>query len=126
LPSPPSRFAHGGGLRFEKDSDYYKVIYKWIAQGVPFGDPAKDTVAAIEVEPKEINMPKPGESAQIKVLARFADGQTRDVTREATVDSNVPDVAKVDTSAKVSGERVGEATCSSAIRVSSPPSRLPS
>jgi hypothetical protein len=110
LAKPTQQVPHGGGLRFEKDSDYYKVIYKWIAQGVPFGDPAKDTVAAIEVEPKEINMPKPGESAQIKVLARFADGQTREVTREATIDSNVPDVAKVDTSAKVSGERVGEAT----------------
>ncbi|MSV32971.1 MAG: DUF1549 domain-containing protein, partial [Bryobacterales bacterium] len=110
LAKPTQQLAHGGGLRFEKDSDYYKTIYNWIAQGVPFGDPAKDTVAAIEVEPKEIAMYKPGETAQVKVLARYRDGQSRDVTREATIESNVPDVAKVDTQAKVSGERTGEAT----------------
>ncbi len=110
LAKPTQQLAHGGGLRFEKDSDYYKTIYNWIAQGVPFGDPAKDTVAAIEVEPKEIAMPKPGETAQVRVLARFVDGQSRDVTKEATIESNVPDVAKVDAQAKVSGERTGEAT----------------
>ena len=110
LAKPTQQVPHGGGLRFEKNSDYYKVIYNWIAQGVPYGDPEKDTVAAIEVEPKEINMPKPGEAAQVKVIARYKDGQTRDVTREATVESNIPDVAKVDAAAKVSGERIGEAT----------------
>src|SRR5579872_6211406 len=38
LAKPSQEIAHGGGLRFEKDSDYYKTIYNWIAQGVPFGD----------------------------------------------------------------------------------------
>ncbi len=96
LAKPTQEVPHGGGLRFEKDSAYYKTIYEWIAQGVPFGDPAKDAVAALEVEPKEIAMPKPGEAAQVKVVAKFRDGQTRDVTKEATVESNTPDVAKVD------------------------------
>ena len=110
LAKPAQEIAHGGGLRFEKDSDYYKTIYRWIAQGVPFGDRAKDNVTEIEVTPREINMPRPGESAQVNVVAKFADGATRDVTKEATVESNVPDVAKVDVAAKVSGERIGEAT----------------
>jgi len=110
LAKPVMKVAHGGGLRFEQTSTYYKTIYNWISQGVPYGDPAKDAVASIEVEPKELAMPKPGESAQIKVIARFADGQTRDVTKEATIESNVPDVAKVDATAKVDGVRVGEAT----------------
>ena len=34
----------------------------------------------------------------------------RDVTKEATVESNTPDMAKVDATPKVSGERTGEAT----------------
>jgi hypothetical protein len=109
LAKPTQQVAHGGGLRFEKDSDYYKTIYDWIAQGVPYGDPAKDNVATLEVAPGEIAMAKSGESAQVKVVARFADGKTRDVTREATVESNTPDVAKVEAS-KVHGERIGEAT----------------
>ncbi len=110
LTKPTQQVAHGGGLRFEKDSDYYKIIYSWIAQGVPFGDPAKDLVASVQVEPKQIFMAKPGETATAKITATFVDGGVRDVTREATLESNIPDVAKVDGKATVSGERVGEAT----------------
>jgi len=115
LAKPSQEVAHGGGRRFAKDSDYYKTIYNWIAQGVPYGDPAKDTVAELRAEPKEIFMTKPGETASLKVVVRYQDDQTRDVTRETTIESNVPDVARVesDTSVDMSvirGERVGEAT----------------
>ncbi len=110
LAKPTQEIAHGGGLRFEKDSDYYKTIYNWIAQGVPFGDPAKDSVVEMRVEPKEIFMEKPGETAAVKVVVRYQDGTIRDVTRETSVESNVPDVASVDVKAAVKGERIGEAT----------------
>src|SRR5206468_63137 len=40
LAKPTQQVAHGGGMRFEIGSPYYKAIYNWIAQGVPFGDPA--------------------------------------------------------------------------------------
>src|ERR1700733_12980265 len=53
LAQPVQEVAHGGGQRFTKDSDYYKSIATWISQGVPFGDPAKDTVADLQVDPKE-------------------------------------------------------------------------
>src|SRR5580704_15725001 len=86
LAKPTQQVPHGGGLRFEINSDYYKTIYNWIAQGVPFGDPAVDSVSKLEVEPKEIFMDKPGGSVAIKVVATYRDGGTRDVTREANVD----------------------------------------
>src|SRR5689334_7090347 len=92
LVKPTQEVAHGGGLRFEKDSDYYKTIYNWIAEGVPFGDPKKDSVAELQIQPQEIFMTAPGQTAHLSVLARFLDGQTRDVTRDATVESNTPDV----------------------------------
>jgi len=110
LAKPTQEIAHGGGLRFEKDSGYYKTIYNWISQGVPFGDPAKDSVVEMRVEPKEIFMEKPGETAAVKVVVRYQDGVVRDVTRETSVESNVPDVASVDVNAAVKGERIGEAT----------------
>ena len=111
LAKPSLEVAHGGGRRFAKDSDYYKTIYAWIAQGVPFGDPAKETVAELRTEPKEIFMTRPGETASFKVVARYQDDQTRDVTRETTIESNVPDVASVESdSSTIRGERVGEAT----------------
>jgi hypothetical protein len=111
LAKPSLEVAHGGGRRFAKDSDYYKTIYAWIAQGVPFGDPAKESVAELRTEPKEIFMTRPGETAAFKVVVRYQDDQTRDVTRETTIESNVPDVASVDSDKPlIRGERVGEAT----------------
>src|SRR5689334_24637189 len=65
LAKPTQQVPHGGGLRFEIGSDYYKTIYNWIAQGVPFGDPSKDSVRRLEVEPKEILMQGPGESTVV-------------------------------------------------------------
>jgi len=109
LAKPTQQVPHGGGVRFEIGSAYYKTIYNWIAQGVPFGDPAKDTVRRLEVEPKEISMNAPGEAAVVKVYAFFGDGGQRDVTREAVVESNVPDLAAV-ADASVKGLRTGEAT----------------
>jgi hypothetical protein len=109
LAKPTQEVAHGGGLRFDIGSDYYKTIYNWIAQGVPYGNPAADTVKRLEAAPTEIFMKAPGESAGVKVTATYADGESRDVTREAMVESNVPDVAAV-TDASVKGARVGEAT----------------
>src|SRR5262249_299122 len=102
LAKPTQQVAHGGGLRFDIGSDYYKIIYNWIARGAPFGNPAADTVRQLALEPREVLMKAPGESATVKVTATFADGGTRDVTREATIESNVPDVAAV-TAASVAG-----------------------
>src|SRR5437762_10474281 len=111
LAKPSLEVAHGGGRRFAKDSDYYKTIYTWIAQGVPFGDLAKESVAELRTEPKEIFMTRPGETAAFKVVVRYQDDQTRDVTRETTIESNLPDVASVESDTSViRGERVGEAT----------------
>src|ERR1700722_18465497 len=47
LAKPSMEVAHGGGLRFDRNSAYYQTIFNWIAQGVPFGDPAKDNVASL-------------------------------------------------------------------------------
>src|SRR5947207_9779617 len=73
LAKPTQQVAHGGGLRFEITSDYYKTIFNWISQGVPFGDPAADTVKRLEAEPREIFMKSPGESASLKVTAIYGD-----------------------------------------------------
>jgi len=111
LAKPSQEIAHGGGRRFAKDSDYYKTIFNWIAQGIPYGDPATDTVVEVRAEPQEIFMSKPGETAALKIVARYQDDQLRDVTRETIIESNVPDVALVDQDKSViRGERVGEAT----------------
>src|SRR3984957_6043163 len=110
LAKPTQEVAHGGGLRIEPGSKYYTTIYNWIAQGVPFGDPAKDKVERIEMEPAQIEMAKPGLEQQIKVVAHYLDGGMRDVTKEAVIASNIPDTADVTSDAMVKGARIGEAT----------------
>jgi hypothetical protein len=111
LAKPSQEVAHGGGRRFARDSDYYKTVFNWIAQGTAYGDPATDTVVELRAEPNEIFMNRPGETALLKVVARFQDGELRDVTREAVIESNVPDVASVESGKSIiRGERVGEAT----------------
>jgi hypothetical protein len=115
LAKPSQQVAHGGGRRFAIDSDYYKTIFTWIAQGSPYGDPANDAVVELRTEPKEVFMTRPGDTAAVKVIARYKDDQLRDVTREAVIESNVPDVASIEADASSSqplarGERVGEAT----------------
>src|SRR5438132_3278734 len=54
LAKPTQQVAHGGGLRFDIGSAYYKTIYNWIAQGVPYGDPSADTVRKLEAAPTEV------------------------------------------------------------------------
>jgi hypothetical protein len=108
LAKPTQQVAHEGGLRFEIGSRYYETILNWIAAGAPYGDPARDAVERLEVEPRQIAMAGPGEAATVRVTAHYGDGGTREVTEDATIESNVPDIAAV-TGAEVKGARVGEA-----------------
>jgi hypothetical protein len=37
---------HGGGVRIRKDSDEYRVLRDWIANGLPFGEPTAPRVTS--------------------------------------------------------------------------------
>jgi hypothetical protein len=86
---------HGGGKRLDLESDDYKLLVRWIAQGMPYGKPADPTVARIEVFPKERTIPLKGEQ-QLAVLAHYTDGTTEDVTRSALYEPNDKELAKCD------------------------------
>lgn len=85
---------HGGGKRLEPDSDDYKLIARWIRQGMPYGSTNDPSVARIEVFPKQRTMPLRGEQ-QLVVLAHYTDGSVEDVTRSALYEPNDKDMAKV-------------------------------
>ncbi|MCI0534061.1 MAG: DUF1549 and DUF1553 domain-containing protein [Verrucomicrobiales bacterium] len=86
---------HGGGKRLDPDSDDYRLIVRWIRQGMPYGEANAPTVDRIEVFPKERTMPLGGEQ-QLVITARYTDGSTEDVTRSALYEPNDKDMAKVD------------------------------
>jgi hypothetical protein len=85
---------HGGGARLDVDSVEYRLMRRWIEQGMPYGKPTDATVARIEVTPSTRTMTQQGEQ-QIVVTAHYTDGTTEDVTRAAQFDSNAADMAEV-------------------------------
>ena len=109
LLKPTAQLPHGGGQRFDTDSSYYKTILEWLSEGVPFGDAKAAQVKELEVVPAEIVMPKPGLSQQMAVIAHYADGTTRHVSREASYTSNTPSVAEVTQEGLLTSLRKGEA-----------------
>ncbi len=84
---------HGGGQRLEKDSPEYRLLRRWIAQGMPYGKPDDPVVVRIEVFPKRRLMARASQQ-QLCVVAHYSDGSTRDVTRMAQYESNNAEVAE--------------------------------
>lgn len=109
LLKPTMQLAHGGGPRFEASSDYYKTVLDWIAQGGQFGDAAGAAVSQLTVTPAEVFADKVDHTAPMKVVAHFADGSTRDVTRDAQYSSNNPTAAEVSDAGVIKTVRKGEA-----------------
>jgi hypothetical protein len=91
---------HGGGKRFDADSDDYKLLVRWVAQGMPYGRTNDPTVERIDVFPGERTMPLNGEQ-QLVVLARYTDGSVEDATRSALFEPNDKEMAIVDTQGHV-------------------------
>jgi hypothetical protein len=95
-----ARLPHGGGQRIEFDSPAYRLMKRWIEQGMPYGSPSDPVVTHIEVLPAERLMER--ESAQqIVVVAHYSNGSSEDVTRTTTFDSNDTEMAEVSASGQV-------------------------
>ena len=84
---------HGGGARMERGSHEYRLLRRWIAQGMPYGNDDDPVVARIEVFPAESSMDRNSQQ-QITVIAHYSDGSTEDVTRTAQYDANDPEMAE--------------------------------
>ena len=98
LLKPTMAVSHGGGQRFETDSDDYKILLDWISRG---GRYASDSQLAIspqieqlKVFPKEIIM-EPGVKRKLLVMGHFTDGRVEDLTPEVLYESSNPEVANV-------------------------------
>ncbi len=85
---------HGGGQRLEPDSVEYRLLRRWIVQGMPYGNETDPKVVRIEVFPATSTLTQHGEQ-QLVVTAHYNDGSTEDVTRAAQFDANSPDMGEV-------------------------------
>ncbi len=86
---------HGGGKRLDPDSDDYRMLVRWMTQGMPYGSTNDPSVDRVEVLPKERVMSLGGEQ-QLVVLAYYTDGSVEDVTRGALYEPNDKDMARAD------------------------------
>ncbi len=126
LTKPTGVVPHKGGVRFEEDSDSYKIIAAWIAEGSEAPRDADSEVLRVEIKPASSTIQK-GAEKELKVVAHFSDGVSRDVTKWAKFTSANGAVTEVDQLGKVSvighGESAVTAWYSSKIgiaRVTSP------
>jgi hypothetical protein len=85
---------HGGGQRLEPESVEFRLLRRWIVQGMPYGKETDPTVVSISVFPLERTMSQHTEQ-QLVVTAHYSDGSTEDVTRAAQFDSNATDMGEV-------------------------------
>ena len=99
---------HEGGQRTKMGEPYYEILRAWIADGAKL-DLNAPRVSKIEVFPRDPVVQQIGARQQVRIVATYTDGKTRDVTAEAFVESGNGDVARTDGAGLVETLRRGEA-----------------
>lgn len=111
LTKPLGDVPHKGGVRFEKNSLLYENLLGWVRDGAP--DDVAEAVAleSIEIYPKKVVL-EPGRQQQLQLLARYADGTVRDVTRLAVFTVNTERIAETTDDGLVTATALGETAVS--------------
>lgn len=77
---------HEGGRRFSVRSPEYAILRRWIGSGAAADSSGVPVLRELTVEPRDLVLVEPAESAQLSVQATFSDGSRRDVTGMAVYD----------------------------------------
>lgn len=99
LLKPTGVMPHGGGRRISPDSEVAAILCDWITAGMP--GPREDGLRGltIHVEPAALVIPaNNSHGTALKVIAKFGDGFTKDVTPWALFDARehmIADVTRV-------------------------------
>ena len=88
------KMPHKGGSRLPESSSGYALIKQWILLGAPMDGPGAVKIVDMQIEPKKGSL-KPQSSQQLKAIAKYSDGSTRDVTDLALFESNEKAMADV-------------------------------
>lgn len=107
LAKPSGAMPHKGGLRFETDSDEYRILAEWVAAGAAPPQPNDAIVDHLEIYPGR-SLHKVGDSQRMLVSAVYSDGRMRDVTGSVIWSSSNEAVCQVDEQGHVSVIGPGE------------------
>lgn len=103
------RTPHGGGPRLRAGSAEYALLLSWLKAQAPRSlGKTHGKVQSITVEPATAHLDEPG-TQQLRVVAHYADGHRRDVTRQAVFKVNDDTACSVEPLGKASLLRRGEA-----------------
>ena len=108
LLKPSGALAHGGGVKLPPDSQDYRVLAEWIADGMPRPGALDPVIERLDVHPRQVRL-APRDVQQVIVQAAYSDGEVHDVTQWAKFASTDESVARVDESGKVTVVGRGEA-----------------
>lgn len=95
LTKATGRAPHGGGKKMDPESDEYKLVRRWIAAGMPWGDEKDPKVTRISVFPEHRVLTRQS-AQQFAVYAHYTDGTIEDITRRAQYESNDTEIATVE------------------------------
>ncbi|MCA9084192.1 MAG: DUF1549 domain-containing protein [Planctomycetaceae bacterium] len=98
---------HVGGQLFSERSNYYEIVRNWVANGAKLRLDSP-RVTSIAISPQNPLIQQIGATQQIRVVATYADGTSRDVTREAFIESGNSEVAVANRWALMTAVRRGE------------------
>ncbi len=107
LTKPTGALPHKGGLKLEIQSDHYRVLSQWIANGAKGPSPDDAQVQHISVLPASA-MLQPGDDSRVLVNAHFDDGRVVDVTHLARFTATDETIASVDDNGLVEVRGSGE------------------
>lgn len=102
------RVPHEGGPRFSPESVPAQVMLAWLGEGLR-DDPADlPALQGVDILPGPRVLNSPARWQQLAVVAHFADGTARDVTRLTVFSSSDPAVAGVTSGGLVEFQQAGE------------------
>ena len=92
LQKPAMQVPHEGGRRFSPDSTEYQLLRNRIAAGMPTDSDQTPLLKQLIVTPPKTTLLAPQLSVDLKAMATFSDGSTKDVTHLAVLESSDPAV----------------------------------
>lgn len=100
---------HTGGKRFDRESEYYQTLLRWLDAGAPYDAGEVPKMLAVELYPKQVVLEGEGATQQMVARAKYSDGTDRDVTNLAVFLTNNDNSAAISPDGLVTAANRGEA-----------------
>lgn len=108
LQKATAQVPHQGGQVLLPDSPEYKILSDWIRGGASLNLESRRPVR-IELTPENPTLAEANQVQHFQVIASYHDGERRDVTKYAFIESGQTDVATHDATGAITSLRRGEA-----------------